>query len=176
MKEVLMNPDAPGPDVHYYMINGGSIKTNITVWEPGTVGGEYIKAYGHYNIGDSEEVYHVLQGSGIVIFQEREVDENGAFIDDEIKSFRAVSVKAGDKFYIPENTAHLAVNTGKTWLVTTNDAPMNFEEDIPNPPEYSDYEPFRKLRGAAYYIVEKDGKSELVLNSNYTKVPKAKIE
>ena len=40
MKDVLMNPEANGPDIHYYMIRGGSEKKNITVWETGTVGGE----------------------------------------------------------------------------------------------------------------------------------------
>ena len=49
MKEVLMDPSAQGPEVHYYMIRGGSDKRNITVWESGTVAGEYIKTYGHYH-------------------------------------------------------------------------------------------------------------------------------
>ena len=51
MKEVLLHPDAVGPEIHYYMIRGGKIKKNITVWETGTVGGEYIKTYGHYHVG-----------------------------------------------------------------------------------------------------------------------------
>ena len=38
------------------MIRGGTDKRNITVWEPGTVGGEYIKAYGHYHVGDLNEM------------------------------------------------------------------------------------------------------------------------
>ncbi len=40
MKEVLMEPEAEGPAIHYYMIRGGSEKTNITIWEKGTVGSE----------------------------------------------------------------------------------------------------------------------------------------
>ena len=52
MKDVLMSPDAQGPAVHYYMIRGGSKKRNITVLETGTVGGEYIKTYGHYHVFD----------------------------------------------------------------------------------------------------------------------------
>ena len=73
MKDVLYKPDSSGPEIHYYMIRGGSDKTNITVWESGTVSGEYIKAYGHYHIGNLEETYKVLQGEGIVILQEREI-------------------------------------------------------------------------------------------------------
>ena len=52
MKEVLMDPNADGPAIHYYMIRGGEKKANITVMETGTVGGEYIKTYGHYHVTD----------------------------------------------------------------------------------------------------------------------------
>ena len=62
MRDVLMHPDEKGPNIHYYMIRGGIDKSNITVWENGTIGGEYIKAYGHYHVGNLEEVYYVLQG------------------------------------------------------------------------------------------------------------------
>ena len=43
MREVLMHPAAAGPAVHHHMIRGGSQARNVTIWEPGTVGGEYIK-------------------------------------------------------------------------------------------------------------------------------------
>lgn len=177
MREVLMTPLEAGPEVHYYMIRGGSSKTNITVWEPGTIGDEYIKAYGHYHVGDLKEIYHVLQGEGIIILQEREIDAHGSPIDDEIKSFRAVGVKAGDKVHIPAHMGHLAINTGKIWFTTSDDSPVNFEEKDPvSLPGHADYEPFRKLKGAAYYVVEKDGKPSLVKNPNYKKVPVAVIE
>lgn len=176
MKEVLMSPDAPGPDVHYYMIRGGSDKTNITVWESGTIGGEYIKTYGHYHIGDLEETYTVLQGEGVVVLQEREIDGSGKSIDEEIKSFRAIRVKAGDKVHIPKNTGHLAINIGKIWFVTSDDSPIDFgDKDPVSMPSHADYEPFKKMRGAAYYVIEKNGKPELVRNPLYKKVPEASI-
>ena len=56
MSEVLMNPDAEGPVIHYHMVRGGQ-KRNITVLETGTIGGEYIKTYGHYHIGEPDETY-----------------------------------------------------------------------------------------------------------------------
>lgn len=177
MKEVLMSPEASGPDVHYHMIRGGIDKTNITVWEPGTIAGEYIKTYGHYHVGDLKEDYHVLQGEGIIILQEREIDTNGNPIDDEIKSFKAIQVKAGDTVHIPGNMGHLGINIGKIWFTTSDDSPVNFgEKEAVSMPGHADYEPFRKLKGAAYYVVEKDGKPTLVKNPNYKKVPEAKIE
>lgn len=172
MKEVLMEPKAPGPEIHYYMIRGGTKKTNITVWEAGTVGHEYIKSYGHYHIGKLDETYTVLEGEGIIIMQTRKIDEKGKPIDDEIEFFRAVPVKAGDKVFIPSGAGHLAINTGKTWFVTADDSPVNFEEKNPvSLPGHADYEPFRRLHGAAYYVIEKDGKPSLVKNTLYKKVP-----
>ncbi len=187
MREVLMSPNASGPDAHYYMIRGGVDKTNITVWESGTVGGEYIKTYGHYHVGNLEETYTILQGEGIVVLQEREVDASGKPIDEEIKSFRAIRVKAGDKIHIPKNTGHLVVNIGKVWLVTSDDSPVNLEtigkdRDPVGMPGHADYEPFKKMRGAAYYVVEKDGTGGqdgqpiLVKNQLYKKVPEARVE
>ena len=84
MKEVLMDPQASGPEIHYYMIRGGSEKKNITVWENGTVGGEYIKAYGHYHIVDFKEIYWIIEGEGILLLQVRQKDENGKDIVDKI--------------------------------------------------------------------------------------------
>lgn len=177
MKEVLKSPEAKGPAIHYYMIRGGSAKTNITVWEPGTIGDEYIKAYGHYHVGTLEENYTILQGRGIIILQERALDAIGNPIDSEVASFKAISVKAGDKVHIPKNTGHLAINTGDVWLVTSDDSPVDFGESDPvGMPGHADYEPFRKLRGAAYYVVSKGGKPALVKNPNYSKVPEAKIQ
>ena len=111
MREVLMSPDAEGPEVHYYMIRGGTEKENITVWEVGTVGGEYIKAYGHYHVGDISETYHILRGEGILMLQKRKTDE-------EMEVCVAVRAKAGDVLPIPTGVGHLMVNTGKVWLAT----------------------------------------------------------
>ncbi len=171
MKEVLMNPDAPGPEVHYYMIRGGPGKRNVTVLEPGMVGGEYIKTYGHYHVGKIDETYWIVQGEGIVILQSRAV-KNGKPVNDEIDSFKAISVKAGDKVYIPAEIGHLLVNVGKTWLVTIDDSPVNFDEVDPvSLPGHADYEPVKRMRGFAYYVVEKNGKPEFVRNTLYKKAP-----
>lgn len=172
MKEVLMHPGDPGPEIHYYMIRGGADKTNITVWETGTVGGEYIKTYGHYHVGNLDETYWVVAGEGVVLLQKRKTDQNGHPIDDEIESFYAIPVKAGGSVFIPSGTGHLVANTGKTWLVTVDDSPVNFEEVDPvSLPGHADYEPVKKMRGFAYYAVEDNGQPKLVKNTNYKTTP-----
>src|SRR3989344_4144912 len=76
MKDVLMHPEAEGPAIHYYMIRGGKDKQNVTVWETGTVGGEYIKTYGHYHVGELDETYQIVQGEGIALLQKLVVENN----------------------------------------------------------------------------------------------------
>lgn len=172
MQEVLMDPTAPGPQIHYYMIRGGKDKKNVTVWETGTVGGEYIKTYGHYHVGQLDETYWIVSGEGIALLQERKIDASGSPIDDEIESFKAIYVKAGDSIYIPSGMGHLVVNTGKTWLVTIDDSPVNFEEVDPvSLPGHADYTAVQKMKGFAYYIVEQEGKAQAVRNPNYKSAP-----
>lgn len=172
MKEVLMHPELPGPEIHYYMIRGGKDKKNITVWETGNIGGEYVKTYGHYHVGKLDETYWILEGEGVVLLQRRKTDADGNPIDDEIEHFYAIKVKPGDHVFIPSGTGHLVANTGKVWLVTSDDSPVNFEEADPvSLPGHADYEPVKKLRGFAYYLVEENREPTLVKNPNYKVVP-----
>lgn len=169
MKEVLMNPSALGPDVHYYMIRGGTDKRNITVWEPGTVDGEYIKAYGHYHVGGLEEDYTILAGNGIILLQSPIVDASVSF-------FKAIRVKSGDVVHIPKNTGHLILNTGNTWLVTSDNSPVNFEEKDPvSLPGHADYESVKAMRGFAYYVIDRNGEPTFIKNPSYKNVPEVDL-
>lgn len=172
MKEVLMFPDAEGPEIHYYMIRGGFDKRNITVWETGKVGEEYIKTYGHYHVGKLDETYWILIGEGIVLLQKRKTAQDGSPIDNQIESFYAIKVKSGDSIFIPSGMGHLVVNTGRTWLVTADDSPVNFEElDPVSLPGHADYEAVKKMQGFAYYIIEEDRKPKAVSNPKYKNTP-----
>lgn len=177
MKEVLYKPEAEGPAVHYYMIRGGKDKTNITVWETRKVGGEYMKTYGHYHVGDISETYHIIQGEGILLLQKRKIGQDGKPIDDEIESFEAIKVKAGDKKFITPEIGHLMVNTGDIWLVTSDDSPVYLDDVDPvGLPGHADYTAVQKMGGFAYFVVEKNGKPTLVKNPKYKVVPKAIIK
>lgn len=175
MKEVLMDPNALAPEIHYRMIRGdGNEKKNITIWETGTVGGEYIKTYGHYHIIDFSETYWILEGEGILLLQKRQIDGNGNSIDDKIEDFKALKVKKGDKIVIPSFYGHLVVNTGKTWLVTSDDSPVNLN-DSASMPQHADYEAVKKMRGFAYYVIDDKGTPILTKNKNYSFVPEVSI-
>jgi oxalate decarboxylase/phosphoglucose isomerase-like protein (cupin superfamily) len=171
MKPVLLHPEAEGPAVHYYMIRGGSKQHNVTVWEPGTVGGEYIKAFGHYHVDDLPETYWIVNGDGIALLQKLETDESGALIPDRVAEFKVIPVKAGDKLDIPIRYGHLVANTGSTFLTTVDDSPVDFGDADPSGhPGHADYSRVEQLHGFAYYVVEHNGAPALMKNPHYTAV------
>lgn len=168
MQEVLMDPAGVGPAVYYYMIRGGSNQKNITVWEPGTISSEYIKTYGHYHIGNLDETYWFLYGEGVALLQKLAVDGNGMMIPDVVEEFKAVLVKAGENLFIPASYGHLVANVGKTYFVTADDSPVDFEDHDPaSLPGHADYELVKQMHGFAYYVVEHDGRPALKKNPRY---------
>ena len=176
MQEVLLEPSADAPELHYHMIRGGKDQRNITVWEPGKVGREYIKTYGHYHVGDLDETYWILLGKGVALLQKLALDENGKMIADVVEEFRAVPVKAGDDLYMPSGHGHLVVNTGSTFLVTADNSPVDFEERDPvSLPGHADYELVKQMGGFAYFVVEHEGKPALLKNPKYKEIKKADL-
>jgi glucose-6-phosphate isomerase, archaeal len=173
MKEVLMDPQGYGPAIHYYMIRGGSEQKNATIWEPGTISGEYIKTYGHYHVGDLSENYWIVYGQGVALLQKLALDEKSEMIPDVVSEFKAIPVKAGFEIFMPSGFGHLVVNTGNTYLVTMDDSPVDFEERDPASfPGHADYELVKKMQGFAYYVVEHNGQPALKKNPNYKNIQK----
>ncbi|KKQ51537.1 MAG: hypothetical protein US70_C0016G0010 [Parcubacteria group bacterium GW2011_GWD2_38_11] len=176
MQDVLMDPSGVGPAIHYYMIRGGVDQKNTTVWEPGTISGEYIKTYGHYHVGELSEDYFVAYGEGVALLQKLVENENGEMIADQVADFKAVVVKTGDKVFMPEKFGHLLANTGKTYLVTIDDSPVDFEDRDPSSfPGHADYELVKKMRGFAYYVVENNGEVALKKNPLYKTIEKEEL-
>jgi oxalate decarboxylase/phosphoglucose isomerase-like protein (cupin superfamily) len=74
---------------------------------------------------------------------------------------------------MPPEEKHLIINTGLTYFVTADDSPVNFDEANPvSMPGHADYEPVKRMRGFAYYVVEKDGKPALKRNPLYKEIQK----
>lgn len=171
MKDVLMNPDGDAPAIFYYMVRGGRNQKNITVWESGTVGGEYIKTYGHYHLGRTKESYQILFGEGVVLLQKPTLDANGNIIPDEVAEFKVIKVKPGDSVLMPSGWGHVIVNIAKTAFVTADDTDVVFDESLPpKTTGGTDYETIKKMQGFAYYVVVKDGNPVLIKNQKYKSV------
>lgn len=174
MKEVLMDPNGDGPVNYYYMIRGGKEQKNITIWEPGTVCGEYIKTYGHYHVGKLDETYWILYGKAVAVEQKLALDKEGNMIPNVVEEFRAIPVKAGDSIHFASGHGHLCANVGRTYFVTADDSPVGFEDkkDEASMPGHADYLLVQKMRGFAYYVVEYRGKPALVKNKLYKEIKK----
>jgi len=173
MKEVLMDPAGIGPAIHYYMIRGGTEQKNTTVWEPGTISGEYIKTYGHYHVGDLSETYWIVYGQGVALLQKLAKDENGKMTPDTVEEFKAILVEPGQEIFMPSGFGHLLANTGTTYFVTIDDSPVDFEDRDPSSfPGHAEYEIVKKMRGFAYYVVEHNGKPALKKNPLYKTIQK----
>ena len=166
MADVLMDPNASGPAIHYYMVRGGSKKHNVTIMETGTVGGEYIKTYGHYHIGALDETYWFSAGDGVVL-QQKLVDPTDPNV---VEIFKAIRVKAGDSVYMPPGHGHLMVNVGDTWLVMVDDSPVEGTGDSASMPGHADYEMVKRMRGFSYYVVERNGAPALIKNPLYKEI------
>jgi len=158
MMEVLANPSVSGPENAYYMLRGNP---NITIWENGKYGNEFIKTYGHYHIHGESETYKVLFGEGISIVQHRTKEDSVDRVD-------LRKVKAGDIVQVPSGTwGHAFANTGSTYLITSDDAPNDASH------AQNDYLPIKEKHGMAYYILEKEGKVIIEKNPNYQNLPQA---
>ncbi len=176
MKEVLLDKNATGPAIHYHMIRGGKEKRNVTTWECGTIGTEFIKAYGHYHVDGIPETYWIKQGQGILLLQKR-IMLDGKPQNDKLESCTAIYVKAGDEINIPGDEGHTMVNIGNTWLVTVDDSPIagTTPEEI-SKPAHADYSAIKSLQGFGYYATKSaDGTAQFVPNEHYMELPPIQV-
>jgi glucose-6-phosphate isomerase, archaeal len=166
----------------YYMYRGVSLteditklakanlRYDITLLQPGIIGNEYIKTIGHVHPISAlsiqkntfTEVYSVLYGSAIYILQKfscSSLSNPGAPSSQEIEDLILIEASAGDCIYIPSHYGHVTVNIGSEPLIMANVLYSHFQ---------SIYEPYKRLKGAAAYIL-KDGDKpyKIIKNENY---------
>lgn len=175
MKDVLLFDDIAGimpPETPmYYMYRGvcrkadekafakSPIRFDVTVIPFVEIGREHNKTLGHYHAEAKKgltfpEIYQVLDGEAHYLLQKR------ASGSDEVEKVYWIHAAKGDKVVIPPNYGHVSVNPADGPLVMANLVEKNFK---------SDYAPFKKKRGAAYY----DTESGLVPNEEYDELPEA---
>lgn len=159
LKEVLMDPKAPGVKDPYFVIRGEAGQ-NITILTPGLNGQEFNKTYGHFHKYQEVEIYHVVYGQGVLILQRN--DENG-----EAKEVRVVSLRSGTTTEVPAGYGHALINIGKTYLVVIDNAPAS--------PKAHDFAPVKEKHGFAYYVVDKKGEVGFESNPHYKLHPQISV-
>jgi len=126
----------------------GSLNVGCTILHPGKVGNEYYFTKGHFHQREStSEVYLGLEGEGLILIQDRMGKATG------------IEIKSDILVYIPPNTAHRSVNTGKNRLVFLAVYPSDAGHD---------YESIERT-GFSKIVVESDGKPVIEPNPKYHK-------
>jgi len=170
MREVLYDKkfakEAPNTDL-YYMYRGvekkGEFRYDITVVPSKMLGGEFNKTKGHCHIGAYQEVYTILNGSAIYLFQK--LEENGSISD-----VYAVKAEKGDSVVIPSHYGHITINPSETEELKM----ANWISDKCK----SDYSTFTTMQGACYYYILRPGSKQAtwIKNENYKSVPELRFE
>ncbi len=143
---------------HFLLKSGGQnseIRYDETLIPPRLLGKEFVKTKGHYHIGNFGEIYQVLKGEAIFLFQKGK----GAKIEDTYY----VKAKKGDFILIPSDYGHITINPSKKILKISNWISKKCE---------SDYKTVERKRGLCYYYT----KSGWVKNKNYKVIPKLKFK
>ena len=166
LSEVLLNPNAEGPDPVYMVFSGVNDKDweNVTIISNGLVGNEYPKTYGHYHPENSPtETYKVLHGEGAFLLQEK-FTENGKWVKNKVKTVIIIKAKKDETITITPKWGHSSSNLGNSPLVTVDNWKSGHTE--------SDYDPIKQQRGMAYYLTQEGGQFSFVKNPNYIDHPK----
>ena len=143
----------------YYMYRGvkqeNNLRYDITIIPPFYLGRELVKTKGHYHQGSYQEVYQVLEGRAIYLFQRGEND----YLEDVV----AIYAKAGDVVIVPPKYGHITINPGKEILKMANWVSKKC---------HSDYSQIEKFGGGAYFYTI----NGWIKNLHYLKVPPLRIE
>ncbi len=170
LKDVLKDPLSENEELEesIYWVFSDITKEqwkNMTVTKPGKISTEFPKTYGHYHAtSNTPETYKLISGKGIFMLQKKHY-ENEVWVPEMVDAvYLIVGETAGDTVVITNEYGHSWSNIGNEPLVTFDD--WN-EGHTP-----ADYEPIKKLKGMAYYLVEQNGNVDIVPNPNYKNLPK----
>jgi len=125
------------------------IRYDITKIPGRIICGEWIKTKGHYHQLAPDgyaypEIYEVLEGEALYLLQK-----------EDLSDIILVRARKGDLVLIPPGYGHVTINPSSDTLLMANLVSSAFT---------SEYLPFEKMRGAAYYVFA-DGR--IVRNSSY---------
>ncbi len=164
LKPVLKDPQSIGPDPVYFVFKDVSPGKweNITIIQNGKVGEEYPKTYGHYHSNSTPEIYHLLEGEGVLQLARKYMDGN-KWVPERVDKVYLVKAKPGDEIIITEEYGHSWSNIGAMPIISYDNWRYGHQP--------SDYEDIEKLQGLPYYLVEENGKPKAIPNPHYQNLP-----
>lgn len=152
MREVMLDPSASGPDPVYQVFDDlkDQFWVNKTIIAPGKLGREFCKTMGHYHQIKVDEIYYVVQGSGVLTMQ----------TDDKIFLIRA---QLGDQVIITPEYGHSWSNVGEVELILYD----NWK--VAHSP--IDYAWIEIEHGMGYFLTGEKEEIRLLPNPKYQKLP-----
>jgi glucose-6-phosphate isomerase len=164
-----------GDQVHYWnlkldeagayapLFDRRRLTLGLVLLPPGQAGGEYIKTHGHYHSpipGTSigyPEVYTHYYGSLYLLLQRRATPESP-----EPDDCVLYAMQPGKSILIPPGYAHIIINP--------SDQP-GLIAGLYSPGSIHEYAHIDGMGGAAYYLLERNGREYAVSNPRYTSPP-----
>jgi glucose-6-phosphate isomerase len=161
MEQVLLNKEVvkSNPEQElYYMYRGieekDGLRYDITVIPPLLMGEEYVKTLGHFHGQDSNEMYIVLEGEGLFVFQKGK---------DIVEDFYVIKAKKGNCIIVPKGYAHVSINPVKETLKMANWV---------NQVSGFDYKSVEDKNGLCYFYTT----NGWIKNNNYKNIPEIRFE
>ncbi|MGD9498663.1 MAG: glucose-6-phosphate isomerase family protein [Armatimonadota bacterium] len=177
LRPVLLDPDAEGPDVIYWMYRdcglpadaalkeAYGLRYDLSAFRGVLLGREPMKTSGHYHpeVPGTHvaypEVYEVLYGEALYVMQK--VNDQAAGPDDVVVEDVIVArVQAGQKIVMPPGYGHVTINTLEGPLLMSNWVSSRFS---------SFYGTVEALRGFAWYLVNGEGGLTWIPNERYAR-------
>jgi glucose-6-phosphate isomerase len=175
LRPVLMDPDAVGPEVVYWMyrncgrlvdaalLEAYDLRYDVSAFVSARFGPEYMKTSGHYHPDIPgqriayPEVYEIIYGEALYVLQ-KVADYGAPPARVQVEDIIIARVRAGQKAIMPPGYGHVTVNTLDRPLVMSNWVSDRFS---------SFYGSVEECQGFAQYVVERDGEPAYVKNERY---------
>jgi len=161
MEDVLLDKEIvkKNPEQElYYMYRGvdekDGLRYDITIIPPFLMGEEYVKTLGHFHGLDSSEMYIILEGEGLFLFQKGK---------DVVEDFYIVKGRKGDYIVIPKGYAHVTINASNETLKMANWV---------NEVSGFDYQSVKDKNGLCYFYTV----NGWIKNNNYKNIPEIRYE
>ncbi|MGQ9681221.1 MAG: glucose-6-phosphate isomerase family protein [Anaerolineae bacterium] len=174
MRRVLADPDAAGPDELYWVYRDVELPTDAGVFaengvrhglwllRAGKVGAEYIKTWGHMPTCPDgllcPEVYGVLHGRALFLLQQVIEAPESPATDLAVSDARWIQAHTGQKVVVPSGYGVVVANDGDVPLVLSS---------LVSADAWPVHLAYERMRGAAYYVTEREGQLAFAPNLHY---------
>lgn len=132
------------------------LRYDLTLIHPRALNQELPKTFGHYHLQNEPELYEVIEGEALFLFQKF---QNNPFFIEEVY---LVEAKEKDQIVVLPGWGMTSYNPSTKEVLIGNWVKKT---------TVNDYQSFQKTRGASYYLLKKENGWEALKNPFYQQVP-----